>query len=478
MILGQRTNALIYLRTSVLLRFCVTLSLSIQLAMKAFRHGLSTTVANGNDYRCRLEQCVSLLESNGWFGDDRWYLTLANNFSQGKWLSPDEMWILRLWPPGMGGLYTAIHFASLDRLGVYAIVAMLSVALWSYLFWLLVSKSTRVGSLVITVVVLQFLISTRAINEWMFGPSISYSETITVALSSIFIISSCTSGTRPYLRGVLLGSVLAITTYMRAMFDLFGILLVLFFLLVMIVLTARKQTRVHLQRPIIKQVAMTCLVFMIATLPWRIYSHESLTGSWGFNGHGSTAWINGWIPSDIYRLNGNGYFVDLGINGFCQVYDQRCNQIRRLEVTSSSPYSEHGYYTASEFRSFAINSVISDPIPWFMQRLKYLRQAVQDAVSQTFLGRQALYFVIGIAFLLCGSLLLSQVRRLNDYGSVILVVFNVLLFIASIGPLFFASFEPRYTYPIVVAALVSFLMVNIWIWDKPSEVAETAWEIS
>lgn len=363
----------------------VTFVVFVELAWTLGSALMAEASAGGVSFSCNFAECANLAGA----GDRGWYLKAALDlYDQGR-VTENFNWVYALWPPGMVG----INLGFLKIFGPAASVATFHIVLTSVAFttmlttpvWIAVTRwrAMLAGLIAISVPWLTFMV------EWPLGVGLLYADGYSAVLVILGVAVLLFSRSGPTRRpivvvstagGVLVGGSAYMRSSSEATVNALTIIVLVAFLLSFIwnmatTLRAQPLETVipHLKgaaRDVVKtRITIVVVGFLIAQalmLPWRVWVHDHVSGSYAFSVTGDQAWIGGWAPDSLYPPDSlHWIFHD---NGFCIAYPTRCQAIASKELASVAPYSGNGAYSATEFQKFAIDSVVSDPLPWLKTR--------------------------------------------------------------------------------------------------------------
>jgi hypothetical protein len=438
----------------------VTFVVLIELAWILTSALVAEATAGGVTFSCKFAECANLAGA----GDRGWYLKAALDFYYQGRITENFNWVYSLWPPGMVG----INLGFLKIFGSSVSVVTFHIVLTSLAFgtmltmpvWVAVTRKRALiaGIIAISVPWLTFMVA------WPLGIGLLYADGYSAILMilgvALLLFGRSGLTRRPMLAVSLAGGVLVgASAYMRssseATVNALTIIVSVTFILTFVwklVTTLRDQrqvSRISSMRVMVRDVTKTRISIVIVgflvaqtlMLPWRVWVHDHVSGSYAFSVTGDQAWIGGWAPDSLYPPDSlHWIFYE---NGFCIAYPTRCQAIASKELASVAPYSGNGAYSAAEFQKFAIDSVVSDPLPWIKTR-GILALDFWGLNKNLPLGNvlSAMVALVGVLIALAFS-----VRRLVRRGDAsALAVIGGLAAITILGPMV-THFEARYFLP-------------------------------
>ena len=417
-----------------------------------FRPWKSSVMGYGEvPFACNLAECAEAAPGGGDYG---YYLNLGSWFASGQSYVPIENWMYITWPPGMATYYAFLDSILFGNHGVLILSAFILGTAWALIFMIPILKSRSLTKTTILGVASIYIINLSMFNDWMLGSFQIYSEALSILffLTSILImyLASASEGKSSRSLWIISGTLMALAAYTRAVFDLTGLVLVAGGVLMLLFYTLRffliRDKARRADHNLLRGIVLAAVTFLALTLPWRIYLHEHVgTGSYMFSPNSSQVWVNGWIPTKLLADSGGQYFVDVGLNGYCQVYEETC-----LEISSNSGQ------TASELQRLALTSVASDPVPWLASRLRFFYNAILDASSHTLVPSKFASLLILTSFVLTIAILRIRESRFVIHSKQILLsgVFVAPMIAVTVAPLVFSSFEARYLYVLVAVPTI------------------------
>jgi hypothetical protein len=428
--------------------------LVLQLTAWVFNEGLNTKVGYRDvPISCSLDECAKFLSSGG--PDYSYYLNLANFFNFSGSYIPISEWFLKAWPPGMGIYYALLSKITLNNSYFLVLHILIMILGWCFLLTYPVLKSVSVKTLLIKGILVVYLVNLSLFKNWLFSGFIIYSETLGLLLFFSFIVIFCKAQTEKLqkynvISSIIAGVLLAMAAYVRIVFDLAALGFVLCVIgIYLFRLLARKKHRT-------KELSMrssiyVCIVFLTLTLPWRAFAYTELDSkSFTFASNSNGAWVNAWTPTKNWDVDGNAYFVSVGINHLCVSYPTEC---RRLNASESPD--------PNEFRAKGIRSIISNPLPWVENRLKVFNSSFMDASSSnaTYYGwiLSAILLIFSMLHLL--RIFITRKFDFNNQDHLLRAISFVLVGV-TVLPLTITAFEPRYLYTLVIMPWLVLLYSN------------------
>jgi hypothetical protein len=415
-----------------------------QMTFWSLKNGWNTNVGYGEvPISCDLDQCAKLLKNGG--PDYAYYINLANYFNQNQSYIPISSWLLKAWPPGMGFYYAFISKLTFDSSYFLALHIFLMIFGWSALLTYPVMKSSSLKTSLMKGAIAALLINLSLFKEWLFSGFIIYSEALGLLLFFSFIVFFCktqsdTLTELPKLKIVIAGVLLAMAAYVRIVFDLAALVFITIVALIYLVrLFAKKKLKINENS--MRGSLYICLIFLMLTLPWRIFAFSELDSkSATFASNSNGAWVNAWTPTENWDVDGNSYFVSVGINHLCVSYPVAC-----LELNSS------GSIESNEFRKKGVTSIVSNPRPWLENRSRvFLSSFKNSSQSNLFLHGWVFSTLVGLYTMI--NFFKTVIRRKFRYHDerLLLTATSFILTGITIMPLILTAFEPRYLYTLAI----------------------------
>jgi len=426
----------------------------------------------GIPLRCSLDTCIRAVEGNN--GDFANYLRAADLLIQGKLITDQSnWWLIILWPPGMAAYFATLSILSLGTSTFSVVHLGVSIGLWTFLLTWSIIQGKDIRSLVIGAMSATLLLGSAPFRNWMFGDSIFYSETISIGLFSLSIATLCLAVMRVDSRSLksliaisgASGLLMAISSYLRAVFDLVGLALTAIFVILLAISVLRTKfscgnssenfnsTSRTTDKSLMVVLASWLISFLGTTLPWRLVLARNLgLSSVTFSPASPQVWASGWIPNEHGLPD---WALSAGINGFCVSYPETCAAIAVAEYASNSPYSGFGAYTYDQFRSAALGEILTNPMPWLISRADFAIKNLLTAAGGVQVWGLILILSSSIA-LFCATMTLhrSLSSSFHRVSRLILSFIPLGSGIFTVVPLMVGSYEPRYFYPILIMPLV------------------------
>jgi hypothetical protein len=434
----------------------------------------------------------SLLDLSQANGEWDWrYLAYFTESLKAGTLESGDLWIARLWPPGM----PLVNFilAVVTGSGNYFVLRylVLLTILWALIIFLTFKISKNAFQILLVSLVWILVFNSNVYNFHLLGSGRLYSEGLgtgflILGYLTLFAVTTEQNSAK-YKKVLYMFSIVAlsIAVYIRAVNDLIvifwslGITFYLGFLKMKLrnLKSHRKlqysnskslriqigEEKLKISRNIqrYKQVLLVLLVIQLICLPWRALVFTVISpGSLTFASATNQMWINQWVPTDRYA--DGPWTNEFGANGFCQSYTERCIEISKLELTSNNPYSGQGFYSSSTFRSFAIESLYDNPIPWLENRVKFhAKQTLKVTEGILLPSLNSLISILCFFYFMLRNLksLVSK-NFYNSENSILLIGVLVM----SIMPSYFGQFETRY----LVYGYVYLLLSVVTSWSRES----------
>jgi hypothetical protein len=426
----------------------------IQLTAWVFNDGLDSKVGYRDvPISCSLDGCAKFLSSGG--PDYSYYMNLANYFNGNGSYIPISPWFLKAWPPGMGLYYAFLSKLTFNNSYFLVMHIIIMILAWCFLLTYPVFKSLSIRSSILKGILVVYVINLSLFKNWLFSGFIIYSETLGLLLLFSFIVIFCRIQNsilikRPRFIILVAGTLLALAAYVRIVFDLAALtLLIIIIMIYLIRLLLGKNLN-------IKSISMRaslniCLIFLLLTLPWRFFAYSQLdSNSWTFASNSNGAWQNAWTPTENWAVDGNSYFVSVGINHLCVSYPIECRKLN--ESKSIDP---------ENFRKQGINSIVSNPFPWIENRFRTFHSSFIESSSSNFTHHGWILSTILSLYYITKSLS-SIFRRRFNFGNQdhLLTATSLILVGVTAVPLTLTAFEPRYLYTLVIAPWFILLYSN------------------
>lgn len=380
-------------------------------------------------------------------------LALSNYFDGDASLLPGVLWIFNLWPPGMPIIYAAVDFFVGDDGPFLLVYLFVVVGVWmcAFLVWFSTAVLWQERLALLSVFLLLIF---SPIGDWIFGWTVLYSEALSLALITISSGLLWSSLRRPSNHRILTmfasGATLGAAAYLRSIFEFVGIGMLLFsFVLLCVTLVNNRGKSLSLRS---QNSIFWIFGYITVTLPWRVFLYFSYTNRerFLFFTGSDRVWVNNWLPTD--RWSDAVFPERFGINGLCQSYPQKCNEIEQLELLTGDPYSGQNL-TPTDFRDLAIQAVIADPLPYIANRMQYFFQTTSEAITGN--NSAALGAVLVIMMLFTLALMGGRGPAGNRNPRQDMVLITLLASLLTLMPPFASSFEPRYIFPAVTLLLLS-----------------------
>jgi hypothetical protein len=268
------------------------------------------------------------------FGDPQSFATGALDIARHGWFTPDNMWLVTVWPPGfmlLEGVLLRLFGENAPVLIPLLILSAVACAMWMVLLrkYLVRSGNTRAVATLAPVLPFAFPLS------WFFLLSplgLSFGETFAISFYLIGFLLVLVAFRAKSLRSALLqallaGLAIAAAAYVRSQFELLVIVLTLtgaaLFALAGLGFLFRRHTYVSLRALAI--VAVTLLVAHGAMAPWR-YHMFRYTGNFSWVQTSSLVFQSALRPEKDLRANGADFVVTGGGNLACKLQPNYCGQ--------------------------------------------------------------------------------------------------------------------------------------------------------
>ena len=471
-----------------------SLILIIFFALMSIKNFNWSNTIQGIDLFCRLSECVTSGNIDG--GDSYYYLYMGQRFQNFRGIESGYLWILNLWPPGMGIYYAVLSRFTFGLIGIPAMHLILLISLWYGLIGSLTLRAqSQLRVWAVTLLGLVFL-NSAMFKNWILSDGLLHSEGIAIYFlcqAVVFFLKGNLRHQKVNLYTFFAGISLAIASYLRGGFDLAAIVISILALSfrVLYLNTSRrekakneknqgirnrtksnkskrnrhksksgktqKSTRISFYKGLLKN-NMTSLEFMTLiyfclTLPWRLVLIV-VKGSPTFVPNSNQIWINSWIPTNKLQETSGGYFVEAGMNGFCQAYQERCATL----ASAINP-------TESLYQSAAIQELINNPFPWIESRINIASVQLYRSYSFYPEGISTIKSSVNLLMFVCQILIMFYLgylffKKMNKSERSETNFLLLPMVVISIAPLLISSFEPRYFYP-ASSVIWIFLMFKI-----------------
>lgn len=406
--------------------------------------------------------------------DSCYYLAAGQELLEGDLLTPENHWILNLWPPGgavVSSLYLVVGKSGVPLplvVGLFAITAWTAVLyLWFQFLY------SRVGFGLATGAVLMVALG-QPMRKWYLAEGLFYADSVSVILflgALLALLVPRGENVRNFRRGgAAAGLLLAAAAYVRVPFELAALVLSLAaallagFELLRSFLRGPRRLRPRIVgqsrlSPSAHALLACVVVFHLATIPWRFVAAEVVRpGDFRWSVASVCCWYPGWMPSEYLYAQGSGWLVEGTFNTPCRVEPDRCADIFAAEVASGTPYAGL-VHTNGEFASLTMDALAHHPIRWTEIKLKAAARFWFDAeeVETLQLLENGMLLVL-LFFVAAGGS-----RRLGalGVGAYLLVLAAA---IAALGPGYIFHFEERYFFPLKSA--IPLLGVLVFPWER------------
>ena len=418
--------------------------LTAQFFFWVFEFGLQTKLGYSDvPISCNLDRCALLLKNGG--PDYAYYINLANAINSNNSYIPISSWLLKAWPPGMGIYYaflSKITFSSSYFLLLHIFIVVIG---WSALLTFPILKAQSFKTAVLRALLAISLIHLGLFEEWLFSGFVIYSETLGLLLFFGFIVffsNAQSSSLKQYsrMKAIAAGILLAMAAYVRIVFDLAA---VVFLALTLAILFLRLKTKKNSasQRNSMRAPLIISGVFLLLTLPWRLFAYSELeSNSFTFASNSNGAWVNAWTPTKNWEVGGNSYFVGVGINHLCVSYPDSCEKLDSLKMIEPNLYMKEG-----------ISAITSNPRPWIENRLEVFFNSFKTASNFSFLPYGWILSILFFSYSITSFCVIFLRRRFSFQDDKhVLITTSVILTSVTVMPLILTAFEPRYLYTLVI----------------------------
>ena len=443
-----------------------------------------TSSIQGINLFCRLSECVKSGNING--GDSYYYLYMGQRFQSFNEIESVYLWILNLWPPGMGIYYAILSRFTFGLFGIPVVHLVVLILLWYGLIGYLARVGqSRIRIWTVTLLGILFL-NSAMFKNWIFSDGLLHSEGIAIyflCLAIILFLKGNNKDEKVNLQTLFAGISLGLASYQRGGFDLTAIVVSTLVLIYRIYRINpwrkhnsknkkhqnlkhnsknkkhQKKSKKPLSKGFLKNnltaLEVLTLVYFCVTFPWRLILIV-FKGSPTFVPNSNQIWINSWIPTNKLQENSGGYFVEAGMNGFCQAYQDRCDALANYINPTESLY-----------RHAAFQELLNNPFPWIYSRLSIASEQLYRSYSIYPEGISSLKSGVNL-IILTGQILAMLylvfifVKKMSngEKNEVNFLLLPIVIF--SVAPLLISSFEPRYFYP-ATSAIWTFILYRIAI---------------
>lgn len=359
------------------------------------------------------------------------------------------------WPPGFPFIQMMIQEVGAPiPLALFVITSLLWALVFLKLYSLLVTFMKQPSKYLIFAPL--FLLLLPYVTRFYFRDGLLMSEPISTALFTFAVLDIWQSVRLKkkfsFIHTMLLGLLFAISSYIRAQFDIIFHALILagFILLGLIYIYLR--LRDGAIQAFNKQMAVGLisifLVYQVSVIPYK--SFMALSGAGPVLANTTYAFESVWHTEDWLVQNGAGFMAQGGAHAVCEINPDKCKEYaekRNLGITIN----------AQDYRSEAIKSIISRPVDFILYKWPYFwRSWMQDPYAESIKSIFPVNLNL-ILFLGVLSLVLAATFSKRIGGE--LLIFSGLFFGTTVFSLL-VHFEARYLYFIKLISLI-WIMCNL-----------------
>ncbi len=205
------------------------------------------------------------------------FATGAIDIANNGWLSPNNLWIFNLWPPGFVLLEAAIiKSLGVDTQFIVLILQILVIILFTAVLVLFHDFfKAHVKNYIAVILPLLIFILPIARVSLLQPKGVVFGESFSIAFFLVSVLLAIRSVGRNSLKDVTLaGLSLALSAYFRSQFELFLIAMTFFAILLVVALLVNRLRRFIRTGPMaatLQTIIVLLLVAHAATVPWRVY---------------------------------------------------------------------------------------------------------------------------------------------------------------------------------------------------------------
>ena len=388
------------------------------------------------------------------------YLTAAVDLQDGS-ITPENQWILNLWPPGMPVLLAVMIKVTGGASPIVPMVILIC-CLWSLVlvcvsWWII----PRQGYLTLAVFA-GLWIGSPAFTAWTTNNGVLGSDGLATAISALVAIGlisvggTATAGKTRWVLFALLGMGLALLAYLRIIWfyavpTALGVLACIVAIRLIILWLSRRAGSPRRDRRRFIEWGVLAAVFLATCAPWTIFvGHVLHPGDYSWS-QSDYQWAHLWMSDEYLVANGAGFLETGGANWPCHIAAERCKQLADIELSAEYPYDGIDGSSFDTFRSEALATAYSHPVQFISDRTDFTLRTWLSTPGNAVGGFDNLFFgSLSLVLFLAsvGILIRDSIRR--RAGS--LLIF--LLLGANIGVLWLTHFETRYVIPLQGISLV------------------------
>ena len=388
------------------------------------------------------ESCQTVYDVIRVFGDmdKASYSKGALSIFENGWFGQDKMWMINLWPPGFFVIQAAILFIVGVETNVVVGLKIVTCLVWSLAFFsmsaILYSSFRKKFVFLVPLIFLFF-----PLFHIFFKREVLHTEPISIGLLCCgfgFSVMALDSGQR--VNSSIAGLMFALAAYIRNSMEffmlVFCVIAIIYTLLICIVKLFSKSVNCNtgLIPAKLHAVFIVIAVFMLVTIPYRIYRYQTVNSiSWT----SVLTFAAQWIPSKHYEGGPGQFLINGQCNTACLLDPDLCERIYLNEIQHAYPYSGNNDYTVSDFRRLALFTFLSNPIKWVLVKAQILPKFWFSSG----------YFenLVYAIFLLCAIIYSLYGLATCKHEAVSLLILSFIF--ANIATLIFFHVETRYFYP-------------------------------
>jgi hypothetical protein len=394
------------------------------------------------------------------------YTTLAYDFLDGR-IDADNFWIINLWPPGVPFILWVIMLVNGGALPIVPLLVITGI-LWSLALVLVAMLLVRRGAYVVLALFSVCWLASPLLTGWtvhngaISSDGLSAALTLVLALSLLFPSQPEFAGLSRRWRvayfvgiGVLLGVLsLLRVTWLFATIAAFAALGLYLVIRAIIRAVRRRRQRQDVPKPLsgVPRWAAVVAGFAALAVPWTIVLGTLVhPGAFGWSA-GDYQWAQTWVKDD--RLTQiNGYFlIDGEVNWACDLDAEQCDAIERIEETKLAPYDGTGEYSFKDFRTAAILTAVTHPLPFIAMRSGTTFESWLSAPGAAVGSYSAVPFgIVSLLSFLAACVLLVRDSIRGRTHSFLLLMFAG----ANVGMIWLSHFETRYLLPLHIIGLTT-----------------------
>ena len=398
---------------------------------------------------------IEEIMSSSSLGDPVSFLTAAIDIAKHGWVSPENAWILNLWPPGFILLQSSlIKLFGIDA-PILLFLQLIASCLFAYVlleffyFSSRILKGNRLFSFTVPLVIFCFPVA-RVFLLQPTGVSLGESFAISFFLLAFFQLfkepRKCLWG-----HSIISGLFLALSAYFRSQFEFIVLMLsawlLVFYLFSKIGLIKKISQKSNLT--FYKNMLIALTVAHVLMLPWRTYHYVE---------QGMPAWVstilvtmdNSVMTTSYLKEHHGEFVVEGGGNLVCRIDKTTCGD------------REHA-------RKLFFKTLLTNPIAWYKVKLgivgKYWFSSIENWSAATIRPKLADYlFNSIILFMLIGSIahLFLGSEWCKD-NKLIFIYIYATFFSAYFIIFTIQQYEVRYFYfPKIMIIVMSLLQISMF----------------